>query len=62
LWLAPRAELGLAVPLTPSLTLVGRAGAALPLSRPVFVADQIVPIHQASRVSARFTLGLQLGF
>jgi len=62
LWLAPRAEVGAGIPLSTNLTLVARAGAAFPLSRPVFVADQAVQVHRASRVTARGTLGVQLYF
>jgi len=62
MWLAPRAEVGAGVSLSSNLTLVARAGAAAPLSRPEFVADQTVAIHRASRVTARATLGLQIGF
>jgi hypothetical protein len=61
LWLAPRAELGLGVPMTAQLMLVLRAGAAVPLGRPEFVADS-VPVHRASRVSGRATLGVEVGF
>ena len=64
LWVAPRADGGLAWPLadSPRLTLVGRIGAALPLSRPAFIADETVRVHRASRITGRAVLGVEVGF
>jgi hypothetical protein len=61
-WLAPRADLGVGVPLIAGLTLVARGGVAVPVSRPTFMVDETVSVHQASIMSARGTLGLQFGF
>jgi hypothetical protein len=65
LWLAPRADLGIAVPLVARLALVLRGGIAAPVFRPEFtefVSGQAVQVHQAARVTARATLGVEVGF
>jgi len=61
LWRAIRAELGGEVAIAPNVRLVLRAGATAPLARPVFRVNQL-PIHQASPVAARITLGVGFSF
>jgi hypothetical protein len=65
LWLAPRADLGIGLPLVARLALVLRGGVAAPVFRPEFtesVSGQAVEVHQAARVTARATLGIEVGF
>jgi hypothetical protein len=65
LWLAPRADLGIAVPVVAGILLVLRGGAAAPVFRPTFteyVSGQAIAVHQAARVTARATLGIEVGF
>jgi hypothetical protein len=65
LWLAPRADVGIAVPLVARLLLVLRGGAAAPVFRPEFtefVSGDAIVVHQAARVTARATLGIEVGF
>ena len=65
LWLAPRADVGIAVPLVARLMLVLRAGAAAPVFRPEFtefVSGEAIVVHEAARVTARATLGVEVGF
>jgi hypothetical protein len=65
LWLAPRADVGIAVPLVARLVLVLRGGATAPVFRPEFtefVSGEAIVVHQAARVTARATLGVEVGF
>jgi len=65
LWLAPRADLGIGVPLVARIALVLRGGIAVPVFRPEFtefVSGQTVEVHQAARVTARAILGIEVGF
>jgi hypothetical protein len=65
LWLAPRAELDLAIPLVARVRLALAAGAAAPVSRPSFVetvGGETVRVHRAAPVAARATAGIEVGF
>jgi hypothetical protein len=62
LWEAARAELGAAVPLGPRLALDVRAGVAVPLSTPPFVVDGTTQVHQASGLTGRASVGLEIVF
>jgi hypothetical protein len=60
LWQGLRADVGLVVPVTPSISLAGRLGAALGLARPRFVLDEPTAVHQPAVVSLRTSLGVEL--
>jgi len=62
LWLAARAELAVELTFAGRFHAIVAAGAAVPAARPRFVIDQMTPIHQSSRVTARSLLGLGVAF
>jgi hypothetical protein len=62
LWLAGRAELAADVPIGGRFSFILRAGIAVPTSRPGFVVDGTLRVHQASRVTARSLLGFGITF
>jgi hypothetical protein len=62
LWMAGRAEIGVALPFSPRLAVVLRAGAAVPIRRPTFVLDGNTRVHRPGNVTARASLGVELGF
>jgi hypothetical protein len=60
LWLAPRLELGLLVPLALGFSAGIRGGAAFPLLRRTFVVNGDNPIYHPEIPSARFNAGIEL--
>jgi hypothetical protein len=59
-WWAPRAEFGASWPIGGPLSLLGRAGVALPRVRREFVVDGDLFVHRPSALAARLLLGLEL--
>ncbi len=59
-WRALRAEVALGFDLGDGFTLMGRAGAVVPLVRRLFFVNDGERLHRAGRVTARATLGLEL--
>jgi hypothetical protein len=60
LWAAGRAELGASLSLGARLTVLVRAGAAVPVQRRLFVVDGTTPVHRSSATTARTMLALEL--
>lgn len=61
-WQAPRAELGLSIPVASRVALVARGGVAVPLSRTQFVIEGATPVHRPGSVAVRLALGAELEF
>lgn len=63
LWMAPRADVGLAwtLPETP-VSVETTLGAVLPLNRDRFIFDEMGTIHRPSRVAGRLGVNLSLAF
>ena len=59
-WVAPRVDVGLALPLGRGFSLVARAGAAFPLIRKSFVVDGDQLLHRPGTPTGRFSAGLEL--
>jgi len=59
-WLAPRLDVGFALPLGYGFSLVARAGAAFPLIRKNFVVDGDQLVHRAETPTGRLSAGLEL--
>jgi hypothetical protein len=62
LWRALRADLGVTMALSGNTALLLTGGVAVPLARPAFVLDGSELVYRPSRLAARFTAGLQIGF
>ncbi|HET6149778.1 MAG TPA: hypothetical protein VFH68_19725, partial [Polyangia bacterium] len=61
-WDAARAELGLSVSIGPSMAMVMRGGASVPLSRPDFALGGAIPVHRPSSVAGRAGVDVELAF
>ena len=61
-WRAVRADVGGTVALRGKTALVLRAGVVVPLARPDFVLDGSEVVYRPSRIAARGTAGVELGF
>jgi len=58
-WRALRAEAGLGWPVGQGFSLLARAGAVVPLTRPPFVLDETERVHRPSSLSARVWVGVE---
>jgi hypothetical protein len=58
--LAPRADLGLELPLGGDFALYGRLGATVPTVRKEFVVDDETLVHRPAAVTGRLAVGLEL--
>jgi hypothetical protein len=62
LWRAARGDLGVSAAVGGNAAFLVRAGLVVPLARPEFVLDDSQLVYRPSRLSARLTAGLELGF
>jgi hypothetical protein len=59
-WLAPRLEVGLALPLLAGFSFTARGGLAFPLFRKAFVVDGDQVVHRPAGLTGRVAAGLEL--